>query len=236
MSQGPRCVLITRPEPGGTETAARLEQLGFEPVLSPALRIHQRTMRLPAARLAALLVTSGNAIPSLSSASHALPLFAVGDVTARRARAAGFADVRSAAGDALALAALVRQSMDPGSAPLLLAAGHRQGEPLADALRQAGFRVIRRVAYAADPEPELAPAAVAALAQRRVFAALFFSAETAHQFVRQIHRARLAESLSAVDAVSIGVAAAVALQSLPWRRIRTATRPTQDQMLALLDD
>jgi hypothetical protein len=37
-----------------------------------------------------------------------------------------------------------------------------------------------------------------------------------------------------MDALAIGEAAAVALQALPWRRIRVAARPTQDAMLALL--
>jgi hypothetical protein len=37
-----------------------------------------------------------------------------------------------------------------------------------------------------------------------------------------------------VDALAIGGPAAVALQPLPWRRIRVAERPTQDAMLGLL--
>jgi len=75
---------------------------------------------------------------------------------------------------------------------------------------------------------------MAALRAGTVSSALFFSAETARQFVRLAQRAGVAETLRGVDAVSIGQPAAVALQALPWRRIRVAARPNQDEMLALL--
>ncbi|WP_415491802.1 uroporphyrinogen-III synthase, partial [Brevundimonas diminuta] len=42
------------------------------------------------------------------------PVFAVGDATAEAARAAGFADVRSAAGDIHALARLIAAEAPPG--------------------------------------------------------------------------------------------------------------------------
>jgi hypothetical protein len=44
----------------------------------------------------------------------------------------------------------------------------------------------------------------------------------------------LQEAARTVDALAIGRPAVVALQDLPWRRIRVASRPTQDAMLALL--
>lgn len=251
-----RIVLITRPEPGAQETAARVAAMGARPVVAPLLRIETRALRLPAALPAAVLVTSGNAIPALPECLRAVPLFAVGAATARRAREAGFRQVESADGDACALAALVRDRFGhdamPGaggpredarepdrdtglpSAPLLLASGARQGEPLGRALREAGFRVIRRVAYAASPATVLPEAAAALLREGLPHAALFFSAETAHAFVRLVTRAGLGAALRASEAVAIGAKAGVALEALPWRRIRIAARPTQDEMLALL--
>jgi hypothetical protein len=44
----------------------------------------------------------------------------------------------------------------------------------------------------------------------------------------------LVETVASVAAISIGRPAAVALEALPWRDIRVAARPTQDEMLALL--
>jgi uroporphyrinogen-III synthase len=228
-------VLITRPEPGASETAARVAALGLRPVVAPVLEIRILPCRLPpAGRLQAILTASGNAIPALPASHHHLPLLAVGETTALRARAAGFARVSSADGDASALAALAGQSCDRTAAPLLLATGRSQGEALAADLRARGFRVIRRAVYAAIPVPVLPAAARQALAAGDVTAALFFSAESARHCVRLVQRARLHEAVRTVDALAIGQPAAVALQALPWRRIRVAARPTQDAMLALL--
>jgi uroporphyrinogen-III synthase len=65
-------------------------------------------------------------------------------------------------------------------------------------------------------------------------AAMFFSAETAKTCVRLLQAARLDHTVATVDALAIGQSTAVALQPLPWRRIRVAAQPNQDAMLALL--
>jgi uroporphyrinogen-III synthase len=228
-------VLITRPEPGASETAARVAALGLHAVVAPVLEIRILPCRLPpAARLQAILATSGNAIPALPASHHRLPLLAVGATTARRARAAGFALVSSADGDAGALAALAEQTCDTTATPLLLAAGRGQGRALAADLRARGFRVIRRAVYAAMPVPVLPEATRQALSVGGLAAALFFSAETARHCVRLLQHARLHEAVRMVDALAIGQPTAVALEPLPWRRIRVAARPDQDAMLALL--
>src|SRR5690348_946173 len=87
-----RGILITRPEPGASETAGRVAMLGYQPVLAPVLTVQSRGVSLPPAeRVQAILVTSGNAIPLLPDTHRHLPLLAVGEATAARACAAGFA-------------------------------------------------------------------------------------------------------------------------------------------------
>lgn len=228
-------IVITRPEPGASETAGRVRALGLTPVLCPMLVIRVVAASLPPAlHIGAVLVTSGNAVPPLPEAYRTVPLFAVGNATAERARLAGFTQVTSADGDAKALAQQVRQFVNPAAGPLLLATGRHNGKPLASELRQAGYRVSRRVVYAADPAPALTPEASAALLQERVRAALFFSAETARRFVALVHARPIVAALREVDAVAIGQAAGMALETLPWRRVRVAARPNQDEIFALL--
>ncbi|HYZ32251.1 MAG TPA: uroporphyrinogen-III synthase, partial [Crenalkalicoccus sp.] len=152
--------------------------------------------------------------------------------TAARAAALGFADVRDADGDAADLAALARRELPPG-ARVLVAHARGQGNALVTALRAAGFRVRREVAYAMTPAPGLAPAAQSALRDGGVRAAMFLSAETALAFVRLLPDP-LRPALAGVDAVAIGPAAAHALAPLPWRRVRVSLRPTLDHVLALL--
>lgn len=224
---------MTRPEPGASETAARLAALGRQPLLAPVLRIAPRQLRA-AGRPQAVLVTSGNALPALPAALHALPLLAVGDATAARARAAGFAAVHSAGRDATALAALARQLCRPQDGPLLLAAGAGQGQALAASLRGQGFRVVRRVAYAATPVDALPDEAAAALHRGQVRAALFFSAETARTFVTLLRRALPDAAARSVTALALSPAVGRALGPLPWRAIRVASHPSQDELLTLL--
>jgi uroporphyrinogen-III synthase len=230
----PRTVLITRPEPGASETARRLTAMGLRPILAPVLVVSNKAAHLPAPiRIAAILVTSRNAIPAFGPAWHATPFFAVGDATASRASDAGFTAVHSADGDASDLARLVAGTLKPADGTLLLASGKGQGRALAGMLRAAGFRVLHRIVYAAGPAPALPDVAIAAL-RHHVDAVLFFSTETARHFVRLTRAAGLADSVRDCEAVTISRPVAMALEELPWRRVAVADRPKQDEMLALL--
>lgn len=228
-------VLITRPQPGAAETAARVAALGLRPVIAPLLQIRLLRATLPPpGRLQAVLIASGNALAAVPADYRALTLLAVGEASAAHARAAGFARVLSADGDAQALAALAATYCAPAGLPLLLAAGQGQSLTLAAALRARGFRVIRRAVYVARPVRALPDEAVAALRDETLGAALFFSAETARQFARLLIRAGLREAVRGIDACAIGRPAATAIEDLPWRRVLRAAKPTQDAMLALL--
>ncbi len=222
--------MITRPEQDAAVPAARIEALGFTPVVAPMLRIEPRTPSLPK-DVQAILVTSGNALAALSPGDT--PLFAVGDATASRARKARFSDVHSAGRDARALVELVAESQRPQDGPLLLASGERQGEKLAADLRARGFRVIRRVCYAAYPVQSFPHRAAQSLQSGELHAVLFLSAETATAFARLLPP-ELSNALASVAALTIGNAAADALERLPWQRVCRAQNPTLDDVLALI--
>ncbi len=228
-------ILVTRPEPGATETSARVIQIGFVPLMAPALVIEPTAAPLPLAEcVAAVLVTSGNALAPCFPAFRDAPLLTVGDATAARAQQLGFRRIISASGDAADLAALVIRDRQPHEGPLLLACARGQGTPLAAALRLAGFRVIRRGVYQSVPARALPCSAISALRTGQVRAALFFSAATAGAFIRLIRQSGLEDTARSTDALAIGKAAGMALRALPWRRVGVAEKPTQDAMLALI--
>jgi uroporphyrinogen-III synthase len=229
----PDFLLVTRPEPGASETAARLAALGFFPVLAPMLTIVSRAIRL-VHEPQAVLVTSGNALPALPAELHRTKLLAVGDATAARAKAAGFTAVHSAGRDAAALETLAARLLRPPAGPLLLASGAGQGRELAAALRSRGFAVVRRVAYAARPATALPEPARAALADGTIRAALFFSPATARAFVTILQRDMPARIVQGVVALAISPNTATALNALPWRQVRVASHPDQDGLLTLL--
>ncbi|MDR3532838.1 MAG: uroporphyrinogen-III synthase [Rhodopila sp.] len=226
-------VLITRPEPGATQTAGRLRALGFFPVIAPLLSIAARDVRAPD-DVAATLLTSRNAVAACPPSLRDRPIFAVGTATAACAAEAGFSRVFNADGDASALANLVADTLSPGDGSLLLPTGQGQGTELATSLRRRGFRVVRRVAYQAVGVSALPEVAATHLRQHQLAAALFFSAETARLFVRLVQADGLAEAVCDVEAVSISERTAVALRPLTWRRVSVAAKPNQDAMLALL--
>jgi uroporphyrinogen-III synthase len=226
-------VLVTRPQPGAADTARRLAFLGREAVVAPVLELRPISANLPpAGEIQAVLVTSANALRALSGHT-ARPLFAVGDATAAKARAAGFLRVESAGGDSEALAALVSGRCDPSGLPLLLAGQEGQGGRLAGALRGLGFAVVHHSVYAMRPVAVFPPTARQALMRGEIEAALFFSPASARHFVA------LAASLSPdyftpVASLAMSPDVATALGPLPWKCIRIAAAPNQDVLLTLL--
>lgn len=231
--QSGRIVLVTRPEPGASETARRLTEMGFVPLVAPVLEVVPRPLLRPGAPQA-VLVTSGNAIAALPAGLHATRLLAVGDATAAKALAAGFTDVQSAGRDAEALAVLAAQVCTPSAGALLLASGAGQGLALAATLRAQGFRVQRRVAYAARPVVEFSVAVRLTLDAGRVDSALFFSPDSARAFMTILQRDFAASLVQGMEALALSKATAAPLHAAAWRRIRIASHPTQNELLALL--
>lgn len=225
-------VLITRPEPGAAETAARVAALGLAPILAPALTLAARAAPLPPAQ--AVVITSPAAARALPARLHGLPLFATGPASADAARMAGFRQVEGAEGEAVSLAALVAARAEPASGPLLLAIGAGYGLDLAAALRARGFRVARRVVYAAREATALPAPAVAALGAGQVTAALFFSPRSARAAMALIEQAGLRHAAPGIVALALSPRIASSLRAWAWRRVAVADAPHQDRLLALL--
>src|SRR3954467_11037655 len=121
-----RRALVTRPRAEAMALAEALAARGIEAILEPLLDIHYRDEPAPdLTGVQAVLCTSANGVRALArlSGDRELPLFAVGDATARRAREAGFTNVFSAGGDAADLARLARQRLQPDVGRLVHVAG-----------------------------------------------------------------------------------------------------------------
>jgi uroporphyrinogen-III synthase len=229
-------VLVTRPEPGAGETARRVEALGLIPVLAPGLVLQPRPMA-PVRGAQALLLTSraaARAVPVMAL-PRALPgeptVLAVGEATAAEARRRGWGHVVAAGGDAADLARCAASRYRPEAGALLLAVGQGYGAELAEALRSRGFRVLRRVVYAAQPAPSLPEPARRALGAGTIAAALFFSPRSAQAAVAMIDQAGLTEQTSEIAAFALSARVAAALAGGRWRSLRVASQPTQDHLL-----
>jgi len=143
MNVTPTRVWITRAKPGAARTAARLRDMGFEPIVAPLLTIENLTPPVPyLAPFAALAFTSVNGVSAFVALTprRNLPVFAVGDATAQAAHDAGFADVRSASGDLRDLARLIASAI--ANAAVLVPQAETPAGDFTAALTTAGARNV----------------------------------------------------------------------------------------------
>ncbi|MEI6203069.1 MAG: uroporphyrinogen-III synthase [Enhydrobacter sp.] len=230
-------VLITRPEREATALATALVQRGHAPVIAPlfTLQILHPPPDFASALAAgqAVLLTSANGARALAEANdqRSKPVFAVGDTTAATAEGLGFTSVVSASGDAAALAALVRERLDPAKGSLV----HVSGLDVAGDLSPEGFEVRRFPLYEAREADSLPASAVAALQARALDAAIFFSPRASAVFARLAEEAGVAGACDTIAAVAISPAAAEPLKVLPFQSVRIAARPTRQAMLDEID-
>jgi uroporphyrinogen-III synthase len=230
-------VLITRPEREATALATALVQRGHAPVIAPLFTLQilhpPPEFASELSKAQAVLLTSANGARALAEASEqrSKPILAVGDTTAATAEGLGFTSVASASGDATALAALVREKLDPAKGPLV----HVAGVDVAGELAPDGFEVRRFALYEAREAEALPASATAALQARALDAATFFSPRAASVFAALVEKAGLADACRPVTALAISTAAAQPLNTLPFRSVRIAARPTRQAMLDEID-
>lgn len=228
-------ILITRPAEDGAEIAHLLAVRGHEALLAPLLsvKIHDGAP-LALAGIQAVLATSANGVRALAArtAARDIPVFAVGPQTAEAAQRAGFLRVRSADGDAAALADAVLQWADPAAGALLHVAGAEASGWLAETLAGRGFAVRRLELYRVEAAAHLPPFAVQALLEGRVQAALFFSPRSAQIFVDCAAQAGL--STTGLTAICISANTAKALEGQAFAAVRVAAAPNQSALLDCL--
>lgn len=228
-------VLVTREPDASAATAARLEALGHEAVVAPLTRIVPVAGPRISGDVDAVLLTSPAAARILAARREAatlmaLPLLAVGDRTAAAARAAGFSDVRSAAGDGEDLVRLAVATMPGGR--LLHAAAMQRARDYEDELARAGIRVVTVPIYEALAVTALPEAAVGPLRRRAIDAVLHFSQRSSVSYLRLAERAGVrAEALAPLQLCLSGrIAAPLAAAA----EVRIASRPDEEALLALL--
>ncbi|HRK65281.1 MAG TPA: uroporphyrinogen-III synthase, partial [Terricaulis sp.] len=114
-------IAITRALPDAEESAARIRALGGEAIIAPLLTIIPMAYDTNVEDAQALIFTSIAGVRAFPDARrmHAKRVLTVGDASAHAAREAGFTDVRSADGDAAALAAMAIATLDPKAGPLI---------------------------------------------------------------------------------------------------------------------
>ena len=234
-------VLVTRPAPDNERTASALRARGLDVLLAPMLRFEP--VALPADvghDVAAVIVTSSNALraaaPQLAgSPLLQRPLFAVGGHTADAARAAGFADVMSADGDADALRALVTERVTTGltgaRTTLLYLAGADISRDLASELAERGFDVVTQTVYRMAQVTALPREACDAFAANGIEAVLHYSRRSAAAFVAAVRADGVEISALAVPHCCLSANVAEVLREAGAAQVTISAHPDEKDML-----
>ncbi len=174
-------ILVTRARQDAAFTAARLQALGHEPVLAPVLEIMPLEFVWPQ-KPRALVATSAHAFIQPPPAEwHDLPLYVVGETTARAAAQVGFTRDVIVCGDVGGLAALLGVSDSSGA--LYLAGKHRK--PI---LETAIPGLATLETYEARARDHLPEDVLDQFKSNRIDVVLHYSRRSAEIFVRLIHQ------------------------------------------------
>ncbi len=231
-------ILVTRSQPQAAQTAADLRARGHEPIIAPLFEMERLADVDPkTGPWDAILLTSANGLWGIVSFAHdkkwhGIPVFAVGDVTAKAAREMRFADVTSAGGNVNDLVNLVATRLQPPARLLYLAGEERAGD-LAGALRAKNFEVDLVVVYRFLTVQCLPEPAAAALAGE-IDAVLHFSRASAEDFLKAARGSNLLEAaLTKPVHFCLSEQVAAPLRRAGAARIQVAAQPTQDALLEL---
>lgn len=214
-----RPLVIVRPEPGASATAAAARRAGLSPVVMPLFRIEPVEWRAPGtSQFDGLLLTSANAVrfagdelPGLGG----LPAYCVGDSTAAAARNAGLSVAVVGDGGIDALLALL-----PKSLRLLHLCGTDRREPGAPKQAISAVPVYR----AAELPP---PTSLSQLAGTVV---AVHSPRSAARLRVVADEKGLRRETVAIVAISSEAAAAA---GDGWQSVSVAEEPTDSALLAL---
>ena len=225
-----RTIWVTRAEPGASATAARIRALGLEPIVQPLLAVRPvADADIDLSGAVALAFTSANGVAAFAalSSERRLPVFTVGDATAIAARAAGFADVASARGDATALATALKARAADLRGVIVYPAATRPARDLAALIAGAGLALHEVAVYEtigmSPPDaffaklPDLDGVLVHSARAARVLADML----AAHPAPRLV-------------AYALSAQAARPLTAAGLRRIHTAAAPNEPALLELL--
>lgn len=227
-------VLVTRPEPGASATAARIAALGHAAILAPLMRIKPLAPARLFSDLPDLVVMTSAAAPAAIArhrdldALSGIPAFVVGEKTAVAARAIGFR-VAEVAPDLATLAPILSEV---AAGRLLHIAGVDRSGDLAALSGRDGIETIE--VYRAEILERLPPAAHAALAEDRVDGVLHFSRRSAQAFFALAGEAGLGGTATHIRQFCIAPGVAEIARAAFCSRIYVAEHPQEDAMIDLI--
>lgn len=221
-------VLVTRSEPGASETAERLAAHGYTPIIEPVFAIEPIAAAIPDFDVLAFTSANGAREFVKLSPRRDAPVFCVGARTATAAREAGFTQVISADADVEALGVLISDKAPKGSRVLHAGNEEARGD-LTGRLRSAGYSAEFVAIFRAIPAPAPGPVLSDHLAGKTGFEAVLVHSPRAAAILAGF----AARSAATFDVAAISAAAVAPLASLAGRT-EIAAHPDEQSLLSAL--
>ena len=229
-------ILVTRPGEDGIALAELLNVSGIDSIVDPLMSIQQiHGPQLKLEGVQALLLTSANGVRALvnRSSRRDIPIYAVGEATARTARKFGFSQVHSADGNVDMLVDLVENILKPEDGSLLHIAGSSIAGDLIKSLSNRGFQCSRVILYKTNNSRRLLDSTIADIKQNKIDAVMLYSPRSAEIFVNLIRKARLVRSCQKIILICLSDAVYKKTLKIQWKAVKTSTEPNQGAIIEL---
>ena len=228
-------IIVTRAEPGASETVERLEARGLKPVLAPMLSLVELPdSQMPApSDLSGVVFTSANGVRTYAKrrSDRYLPTWCVGPATAQAAREEGFEAVHESAGNAVDLANFIAERLAPPDDPLLHVANAAATGVLRETLSVKGYQTVFAPIYEMQPAQSLPTSVGHLMDQNSTCIVLVHSEKGATAFAAQTR----SRALTSCIGVAISERASQPLERLNLSAIYTAEAPNEDGLFAALE-
>lgn len=234
MSTSDLPIIVTRADPGASETLQRLDALGYAALPAPTLFLAAKPdTPLPAPHASSGLVfTSANGVRAFAERrdDRRLPAWCVGPATADAAMRAGFLTIHESAGNAVDLAHFIAAQSVPKAQPLLHVANAAAAGNLKRELAALGFGVEFAPLYEMRPATELPQAVLDLIDDRSPAIMLVHSAKGASAFADLLQHT----SPKRWGLVAISEQASAPLVHIAADRTFIAETPNEDGMFRAL--
>lgn len=237
-------LIVTRPRADADKLKSRLQAKGHTVTVLPLLTIEiDDRISIPDTAWQAIAVTSANALAALQSIGipdrlKSVPVFAVGPASARLADELGFADVRQATGDMIALQGLLKQGLNSTAAPILYLTGKVRSGDLAADLRSDGFSVERVELYEAVAATQFPARTKQVIGSGKADGVLLYSARTADIWLQLVGQSDLQAEAAQLTHFCLSQAVAEKVRSGLGRKVSIVIsgNTDDDSMLDAIED
>lgn len=230
-------VLVTRPKEDAERFARELAIAGHVALFSPVMEIEALAAQLPTGSFDIVIATSAHAFTSGAALNiyglEDVPVWAVGERTAKAARAAGFRTIARVCANSAELAANLLSYTNEASGLLYLAGVDRK-TALEERLLRSKRRITVVETYRGRAALSLDPTAVEAMRRGELDAAVHFSRRSAAIFAGLVAAADLVQEAQKLLHVCLSDDVARGLDALKLKRVRIAGKPTGAAMIEAL--